>query len=185
VPRRTLIERARRGDTDALGSLWRAYQPGLLRWLRAHEPAVADDLASETWIGVARGLTAFEGDEAHFAAWLFTIARRRLADHRRTAVRRPPPLLGLPLADRPALDDAEASALTAIATEEAVALLTRLTPEQADVITLRVLAGLDVAQVAEIIGRSAGAVRVLQHRGLRRLAELLRSPHQAEVEEDA
>jgi RNA polymerase sigma-70 factor (ECF subfamily) len=183
VPRRTVIDRARSGDADALGSLWRAHQLGLLRWLRANEPAAADDLASETWIGVARGLPTFAGDEVHFAGWLFTIARRRLADHRRTAARRPPPVVGADLDNRPATDDPEASALAGLASEEAAALLTRLTPEQADVITLRILGGLDVAQVADVIGRSPGAVRVLQHRGLRRLAELLGS--RAEIEEDA
>src|SRR5207302_10116264 len=124
----------------------------------------------------------FEGDEAGFAAWLFTIARRRLADHRRTAARRLPPLLGVDLDDRPAADDPEASAVDSISAEEAARLLTRLTPDQAEVITLRVLGGLDVAQVADVIGRSPGAVRVLQHRGLRRLAELVGSRQEAEVE---
>jgi RNA polymerase sigma-70 factor (ECF subfamily) len=183
VPRRTLIERARNGDADVLGSLWRAHHPGLLRWLRAQEPSVADDLASETWIGVARGLATFEGDESGFAAWLFTIARRRLADHRRVAVRRPPAVLGVDLQHRPAADDPEATVLSGIGAAEAAALLTMLTTEQAEVITLRVLAGLDVAQVAEVVGRSPGAVRILQHRGLRRLAEILGKP--AEVQEDA
>lgn len=178
MPRRTLIDRARRGDADALGQLWRAHQPGLLRWLRSLEPAAADDLASETWIGAARGLHAFEGDEGRFAAWLFTIARRRVIDYRRTAVRRPPALLGVDLDDRPGADDPAAAV-----TDSAAALLARLTPEQAEVITLRVLAGLSADEVAEVVGRTPGAVRVLQHRGLRRLAELVGSAQ--EIQEDA
>jgi RNA polymerase sigma-70 factor (ECF subfamily) len=61
-------------------------------------------------------------------------------------------------------------------TEAALALVATLPPDQAEVILLRVLAGLDVTQVASILGKRPGAVRVLQHRGLRRLAERLGRP---------
>src|SRR6266511_3291378 len=70
-------------------------------------------------------------------------------------------------------DSAADHVLEAIATRAARALIAELPPDQAEVVTLRVVAGLDVAQVAEIVGKRAGAVRVLAHRGLRRLAERL------------
>ena len=78
-------------------------------------------------------------------------------------------------ADRPAADDPAAAALESLATERALALIAQLPPDQAEVVMLRVVAGLDVARVATIVGKRPGTVRVLGHRGLRRLAELLGS----------
>jgi RNA polymerase sigma-70 factor (ECF subfamily) len=60
-----------------------------------------------------------------------------------------------------------------IATERAIALVSRLPPQQAEVIMLRVVAGLDTEAVAQIVGRSPGAVRVAAHRGLKKLATML------------
>ena len=79
---------ARRGESSALSVLYREFQPPVLRYLRAREPQLADDLASETWVAVAQKITDFDGDRSAFAAWLFTIARYRLADYRRTSSRR-------------------------------------------------------------------------------------------------
>jgi len=79
---------AQRGDERAAQSLFVLLQPRLLRFLVAQEPRAADDIAAEVWLAVATRITQFEGTWADFRAWFFTIARRRLADHRRTAVRR-------------------------------------------------------------------------------------------------
>jgi hypothetical protein len=70
-----LLAAASRREQWAITLLFRAYQPLLLRYFRAQTPAVADDLAGEVWVAVARGLHRFAGDEAGFRAWLFTIAR--------------------------------------------------------------------------------------------------------------
>ena len=77
------------------------------------------------------------------------------------------------LPDRPAADDPAEAAVEAQATREALALIATLPPDQAEVVALRVIAGLDAAQVGEIVGKRAGTVRVLAHRGLRRLAQHL------------
>ena len=79
---------AQAGDQRAAERLFVELYPRVLRFLRASEPRMADDLAGEVWLAVARGLRSFEGDLAGFRAWVFTIARRRLADHRRTAMKR-------------------------------------------------------------------------------------------------
>ena len=83
-----VLSAAREGDVPALGEMYRAFQPSLVRYLRANAPDAADDLASETWIDVAGGLRRFDGDEHDFRRWLFTIARRRLLDERRKLSRR-------------------------------------------------------------------------------------------------
>lgn len=171
APFADILDAARLGSEWAVAALWRDLQPPLLRYLRVAEREVAEDLASETWLEVARGLGRFQGGEAEFRAWLFTIARHRLIDWRRkTTRRRTEPVAWFP--ERPAATDTEEEAL-ALGTEEALALLAGLPPDQAEVLALRVVGGLDANQVAAVVGKRPGAVRVLQHRGLRRLAVLL------------
>lgn len=150
----------------------------LLRFLRSQEPRVADDLAGEVWLGVASGLHRFEGDAAGFRAWVFTIARRRVAEHRRRGVRRPSSPLDP--AQLQARSDSEVQQEAApgeeLAAQEAVdRLLGRLNEDQATVIALRVLADLDVATVAALLDRSESWVRVTQHRALKRLGRDARS----------
>ena len=72
-----MIARAREGDREALGVLWRAYNHLLLRYFRGKGMAEPDDLASTVWLEVANALHRFEGGEPDFRRWLFTIAARR------------------------------------------------------------------------------------------------------------
>jgi RNA polymerase sigma-70 factor, ECF subfamily len=167
-----ILAAAKTGSEWALAALYRELHPGLLRYLQAQEPNDGEDLATETWLDAADGLNRFQGDEWAFRRWLFTIARRRLIDHRRRRGRTRYSVNGLDaLSLRPAPDDTEHAVLAADETETALARIAALPPDQGEVILLRVLAGLDVAGVAEVLGKKPGAVRVLQHRALRRLAE--------------
>jgi RNA polymerase sigma-70 factor, ECF subfamily len=171
-----VLAAAQDGDEQAFAVLWRDLQPAVLRSLRVAVPVAAEDLAADTWISVIRGLARFRGGEQNFRAWVFTAARHRAMDWRRQAVRRP--VASLPvelLADGPAPDDPAAAVLEAQSTQAALALLAELPADQAEVLALRVLGGLDVAEVAQIVGKRPGAVRVLAHRGLRRLARRLES----------
>ena len=171
-----LLAAARAGDERSFTTLWCDLNPAVLRYLHVLVPAAAEDLAAEVWLEVVRGLGRFTGDEAGFRAWVVTIARHRGLDWRRHAARQPTaPLPSETLAGLPAADDPAAAALESLATQRALALIARLPPDQAEVVMLRVVAGLDVARVAGIVGKRPGTVRVLGHRGLRRLAELLGS----------
>jgi RNA polymerase sigma-70 factor (ECF subfamily) len=165
---------ARDGDEQAFAVVWRDLNPAVLRYLRVIAPAAAEDIAAEVWLEVCRGLRRFRGDEAGFRSWVFAVARMRAIDAARHAARRPArsvPPEDLP--ERPAADDPAEAALDAQATREALALIAALPPDQAEVVALRVLAGLDATQVAELLGKRPGTVRVLAHRGLRRLAQHL------------
>jgi len=171
-----VLSAAQDGDEQAFAVLWRDLQPALLRYLRVALPTAADDVAADTWMSVIGGLARFRGDERNFRAWVFTVARHRTVDWHRQAARQqaevvPVELLG----DRPAPDDPAAAALEAQSTRAALALIAELPRDQAEVVALRVLAGLDVGEVARILGRRPGTVRVLAHRGLRRLAGRLES----------
>ena len=167
-----VIARARDGDREALGQLWRAYNHLLLRYFRGKGMAEPDDLASTVWLEVANALHRFEGGEPDFRRWLFTIAARRRIDDIRASKRRDlhnarhqewrAPVTALSAAD----ESEQAESL-----DRALALIRSLPPDQAEAVLLRVVADLSVAEVAVILGRREGTVRVLVHRGLRRLAE--------------
>ena len=173
----TVLRECKAGDEAALGQLWRHFNHRLVRFLQARIGDDADDVASETWLGVAQGLRNFEGGEAEFRAWLFTIARRRVVDRTRRIAARPVLASEPPGVDAlVAPDDPADEALDRLDTHAALELVAQLPDAQAEVILLRVLAGLDVARVARIVGRRPGTVRVLQHRGLLRLRELLEAP---------
>jgi RNA polymerase sigma-70 factor (ECF subfamily) len=167
-----LLAAAQGGDERAFAVLWRDLQPVVLRYFQVVTGEAAEDLAADTWVSVIRRLGRFRGEERAFRAWVFTVARHRAIDWRRQAARRP--TVSVPvemLAGRPAPDDPVAQVLEGRSTRAALALLAELPPDQAEVVALRVLGGLEVAEVARIVGKRPGAVRVLAHRGLRRLAQ--------------
>jgi RNA polymerase sigma-70 factor, ECF subfamily len=168
-----VLSAAQEGSEDAFSLLFRDANPSLLRYLRVIGPEVAEDVASETWLQVLRGLTAFRGGEQDWRAWLFTISRRKVIDDARRRSRRPVIQLSeVPPGRLPLAADAADIALEHLSTRKAMAMLTALPPLQAEVILLRVVAGLDTEVVAKMLGRSQGAVRVAAHRGLRQLAQI-------------
>lgn len=169
-----VLSAAKTGAEWALAALYRDLQPSLVRYLRAQAPVEAEDLASEVWLDAAAALGRFEGDEAAFRRWLFTIAHRRLIDFRRREVRRRAAQAPLEVWAPPDdVGDPEAEAVAASERDAALALIAGLPADQAEVVLLRVITGLDVADVAAILGKKPGTVRVLQHRGLTRLSEEL------------
>ncbi len=166
------VERARTGDREALGALWRSHQHLLLRYFRGRGSTQSEDLASQVWIDVAAGLHRFSGDSDDFRRWLFTIARRRQVDATRRSARRPEDLDAEAGADLP--DASSTRAFDDVgALERALDLVRRLPPDMAEAVLLRVVADLAVDEVAQVMGRREGHVRVLVHRGLRKLAEEL------------
>jgi RNA polymerase sigma-70 factor, ECF subfamily len=169
-----VLAAAKGGSETAFSRLWRDGNPALLRYLRVIAPDAAQDIAADTWLQVVRGLAGFRGDEQAWRAWLFTTARRRAIDEGRRRSRRPTsPLDEMPPARQPVSPDAAEVAIERLSTRSAMALVAELPPLQAEVILLRVVAGLDTETVARLTGRRPGAVRVAAHRGLRRLAQIL------------
>jgi len=168
-----VLARARRGDDAAFHTLWTALQPRLLRYLRIKARDVAEDVAAETWLQVVRDLDRFDGDAADFRAWLFTIGRNRAVDAARARTARPVHLVADPVESATDhADSAETVAMERLSTAAALAMVRSLPAEQAELIALRVVAGLEVAAVARIVGKSPGAVRVAVHRALRTLSKV-------------
>jgi RNA polymerase sigma-70 factor (ECF subfamily) len=168
------LRAATRGEDWGVRVLFRALQPGLVRYLCQKAPGVEQDLASETWLQVSSQLAGFTGTFEEFRALLFTIARRRVIDHYRHEARRPRADNLREAPESVALGPGPDEVFESLSSSEALAALVSGLPEaQAEVITLRVIADLSIDEIARVTGRSAGAVRVLHHRAIRRLARLL------------
>jgi RNA polymerase sigma-70 factor (ECF subfamily) len=159
------------GDETGFAILWQAFQPPLLRYLRVIVGEAAEDVASETWLQAARDMRRFHGDLSGFRVWVFRIARHRAIDDRRRARRLSEDPYDLTIPDRLALSpDAEMEAIDRLGTSWALEVIGTLPRDQAEAVMLRVVAGLDVAQTAQVLGKRPGAVRIAAMRGLRRLA---------------
>jgi RNA polymerase sigma-70 factor (ECF subfamily) len=171
------VGRAQDGDPEAFRALYRDTQPRLLRYLHTLVGDDAEDIASETWLQVTRDLAGFSGDHDGFRGWVATIARHRALDHLRYHARRPPaqPVPAEDLATRPAADDTAESALEALSTGAALALIATLPADQAEAVLLRAVLGLDAQTAATVLGKRPGAVRTAAYRGLRTLARNLQS----------
>lgn len=148
----------------AFERLYREFAAPVAGYLRAQGALDPDDLVSDTFVGAFSGIAGFEGGEAQFRSWLFTIAHRRIVDHWRRARRQPP------VTDQDASNVAggnvEDDALGLLGTERVHRLLAGLTPDQRNVLLLRIVADLTVEQVAKTLGKSIGAVKALQRRAL-------------------
>ncbi|MER7006692.1 RNA polymerase sigma factor [Dactylosporangium sp. NPDC000555] len=161
------------GDSASFAVLWRCLHPFVLRYLRVVCGDAAEDVASETWLQVSRDLSRFRGTATAFRVWLFRIARHRGIDENRRAWRRHEEphdavdQLRTALTER----DVAADVVELDETDRAVRLIATLPREQAEAVMLRVVAGLDVAGTARVLGKRSGAVRIATMRGLRRLAE--------------
>ena len=174
-----VLRAALAGDERAFSRLYRDAHPPLLRYLRVVSPEYAEDAASEAWLELARAAEPFDGPEPAFRSWLFSGARHKVIDRVRYEARRPStpsddlePYAG-------AVPDAAEAVVEDDATARAVALVRTLPQDQAEAVLLRVMVGLDYGEIAEVMDRSTGAVRVLVHRGLRRLQKSL-SPVQTD-----
>lgn len=149
----------------AFERVYREFAPALAGFLRLQGLTDADDVVSEAFISAFSAIGRFEGSEGEFRAWLFTIARRRLVDEWRRRSRRPPAgeeALGA----QAAAGDVEDDALSQIGSERVHVLLAALAPDQRDVLLLRIVADMSVEQVADALGKTQGAVKALQRRGL-------------------
>ena len=157
------VERAKEGDRDAFGDLYRQYHPPVFRLARAHLSEGAEDAVAETFLRAWKALPRYRSTGAPFLAWLYGIARHVIADEfRRRAKVEPRP----DLPDRGvewAVDDK-------LSLAEAIR---RLPDEQRQVVELKFLMGATNAQVAAVLGKSEGAVNAQQWRALAALRRML------------
>jgi RNA polymerase sigma factor (sigma-70 family) len=170
----SVLAAAQTGAPWALERLYQALSPAVLGYLRVQGAPDPEDLTNEVFLGVFRSIVSFAGGEETFRSWIFTIAHSRLVDERRRNGRRPQ----LADNDRDAYlersgGDAEQDALDRLSSQRVQDLCDRLVPDQRDVLLLRLMAGLTIEAIAETLGKSPGAVKALQRRGLANLRKIL------------
>lgn len=170
-----LVELARNGDKEAFGQLYDHYQPSVYRFLyyRVGSMTLAEDLTAETFFRALRSMHSFRWQGKDFGAWLMTIARNLTADHFKAGRTR----LEQTTEDMQTLDSTsespEIEVLSSLTNESLLRALGELPTEQRECLIMRFLQGLSIAETAEILGRSSGAVKQLQLRGVRNLAKLI------------
>ncbi len=164
-----VLARARRGSPEAFAELYQHLVRPVAGYLRSKGVLDVEDVTSDVFLAVFSGIASFDGDGDHFRSWVFTIAHRRSVDYWRRSGRTPPTEPLEPTDDGGFSPSAEALALESIGEQQALALLDTLSPDQREVLLLRIIGDLTVDQVAEVVGKSPGAVKALQHRGLARL----------------
>jgi RNA polymerase sigma-70 factor, ECF subfamily len=172
-----LVDGIRRGDRDAVAAVYLEVAPALRGFLRRRvgHGEVADDLVEQTFVALIEHGERFRGDGRALRAWLFRTARNQLYDWAKRADRRSahqlPRELAASIPDH--AGDPGELVVEGSLDPRLVAALATLTPEQREVVELRLVAQLSIAQVAELTARSPGAVKLLQHRAIRRLADRL------------
>jgi RNA polymerase sigma-70 factor, ECF subfamily len=178
---------ARRREPGAVTRVYTAHAPALFRFFMASvgDRHLAEDLTGTVFASAIEGLPRFRGPVQALGGWLFRIARHDLYDYRRKQARSP----GLaPLEDHldetavaAGADDPEELAIERLEGTRVLTALQQLSPDQREVLLLRMAAGLTAPEVAAVLHKTTGAVKALQHRGLASLGRVLglRSPHQA------
>lgn len=156
---------ARAGHPSAWGELYDSLAPMVYSYLRSQSLDDPDDVAGETFLQVVRDIDRFEGTERRFRSWVLSIAHHRMLDARRARGRRPAqsmPTNQLPedrssdQAAEPVLDTAQWQSIDAV--------LEQLTLDQREVVVLRVVNELTLEETAQVLDRTVGSVKALQHR---------------------
>ena len=166
---------AQRGERAAIEAIYRDLSPYVLGYLRGRGCPDADDVAAESFVQLVRWLERFQGDEAAFRSFVFTIVHRRLLDSLRRERRRMDDPVAEVRSDWAGVTAAAAEdeALDGLAHDRALRLLDGLTDDQRSVVLLRILGDLPVAEVARVMGKEPGAVKTLQRRALASLQRTL------------
>lgn len=172
-----VLRRARGGNARAWEEIYRSLAPVVLGYLRARGAREPDDLTGEVFVAVVKNLDRFTGDARSFRTWVLTIAHRRLVDDFRRAAGPVSEVAGLDVpADVIPTGDVEAEALDRLEVSRIRKLLATLSPDQQDVLLLRILGDQTIEDVAKILNKRPGAVKALQRRGLAALRRQLDQP---------
>jgi RNA polymerase sigma-70 factor (ECF subfamily) len=170
-----LVQRAQQGDEQAITGLYRCHVDVVYRyiWARVRDESVAEDLTSQVFLNSLEGLSTYRHTGKPFLAWLYRIAYARVVDYWRQHERR----VEVPLDEALPATDPRPGALLEVEADwvTAMDLVAQLTDDQQEVLMLRFIGEMSLAQVAETLGKTVGATKAIQHRALASLARMLQS----------
>jgi RNA polymerase sigma-70 factor (ECF subfamily) len=171
----TLVKAAQDGDMAAFGELFDRYYDVVFRFVlfRVGDRTLAEDIASETFVRGLRRISSVSYMGRDIGAWFITIARNLIFDHVKSSRYRLEQATSDIIELSPSTNGPEQQVLDGATNEELLRCVRKLNPDQQECIQLRFLQGLSVAETAQIMDRNEGAVKALQHRAVRRLAQLL------------
>ena len=164
-----LIRRAQRGDQHAFGDLYVTHAPAIFRYLFAHlqNSMDAEDLTGEVFLKAWKSLPKYTERGAPFLAFLFRIARNALVDHyrhnNRLEHKAPEEMDGYKVENMPEPVETVGRRLEH---QKILGVMSQLRPDYQSVLTLRFISELSPEEIAQVMNRSVGAIRVLQHRAL-------------------
>jgi RNA polymerase sigma-70 factor (ECF subfamily) len=170
-----LVELAKAGDSDAFGQLFEHYVGQVCRYLyyRVGSVPLAEDLTSEAFFRALRSMDSFKWQGKDFGAWLTTIARNLAMDHFKSGRHRLEVTTDEITNHDSATEGPEDDVITRFTNEILLKSLRKLSPEQRDCLVMRFVQGLSIAQTAQALNRSEGAIKQLQLRATRNLASML------------
>lgn len=171
---RDIVDAARAGDEAALAELYNLYFPRVYRYILARmgNPYDAEDLTEEVFLRVLDAIERFQWREAPFSAWLFRIAHNAVISQRRKEGARG---RSSPLSEALPVDSQgpEEMVENRLALNEIMRAAETLPEAQRRVIGFRFAAGLSVAETARAMGKGEGNVKVIQHKAIAKLREML------------
>jgi RNA polymerase sigma-70 factor (ECF subfamily) len=174
LPEFEIIQKAVSGDPDAFATLYDTYVEQIYRFIffRVGDEPTAEDLTSQVFIKAWDNLSSYQLRGLPFSAWLFRIARNSVIDYYRTFKETMP--LEFEVTTQPE-GDVDEWVERRLQAEEVRLALQKLTEDQRQVLTLRFIEGFSTEEVAQVLGKRAGAIRALQMRGLQALTEIFGS----------
>ncbi len=172
-----LVTRAQAGDGEAFGQLYERYVDTVFRFIyyRVNDRAVAEDFTSETFLRALRRIKGIQYQGRDIGAWFITIARNIVLDHVKSARHRLEVTTGDVIEGNDTEPSPDAAVIRSLTSEHLTRAIKRLGNEQRDCIVLRFIQGLSVSETAEAMGKNDGAIKALQHRAVRKLADMVGS----------
>lgn len=179
-----LVHAAQAGDTTAFGQLYDRYVDVVFRYVlfRVGDRDLAEDVTSETFLRALRRINSVSYQGRDVGAWFITIARNLVFDHVKSSrfrlevvtdeVTEPGAAAMSAVQAQPATGP-EQTVLSRSINTTLLGCVSKLGDDQRECVVLRFLQGLSVAETAEIMKRNEGAIKALQHRAVRRLAQLM------------
>jgi len=170
-----LVARAQEGDGDAFGQLYDRYVDTVYRFIyfRVNDRGLAEDFTSETFLRALRRIGSISYQGRDIGAWFVTIARNIVFDHMKSARNRLEVVTGDTIEGDRYERSTETAVLESLTSERLMAAVQQLGDEQRECVMLRFIQGFSVSETAAVMGKNDGAIKALQHRAIRKLAELV------------